>query len=147
MTVLDILGVWYLFMTRQFIPVYTVAYTTPCLKLPALVLVYPMDSWELFPHSLDWVMVFYLFGAKPLPLPMLNYHPLNVLGINFSEFNLGMIIFHLKMLSAKWWTFCTGLKCITNLSARKVIPVDFWVKSLSICPSQNRSVQKQCSWF
>ena len=37
MTVLDILGVWDLFMTRQFIPVYNVVYTAPCLKLPALV--------------------------------------------------------------------------------------------------------------
>ena len=36
MTVLDILGVWNLFMTRQFIPVYTLVYTAPCLKLPAL---------------------------------------------------------------------------------------------------------------
>ena len=36
MTVLDILGVWNLFMTRQFIPVYTMVYTAPRLKLPAL---------------------------------------------------------------------------------------------------------------
>ena len=37
MTVSDILGVWNLFMTRQFIPVYTMVYiTAPCLKLPAL---------------------------------------------------------------------------------------------------------------
>ena len=39
MTVLGILGVWNLFMMRQFIPVYTVVYAAPCLKLPALILV------------------------------------------------------------------------------------------------------------
>ena len=36
MTVLDILGVWNLFMTLWFIPVYSVVYIDPCLKLPAL---------------------------------------------------------------------------------------------------------------
>ena len=37
MTVLDILGVWNLFITRRFVPVYTTVYTIPRLKLPALV--------------------------------------------------------------------------------------------------------------
>ena len=38
MTVLEILDVWNLFMTRRFIPVYATVYTVPCLKLPALLL-------------------------------------------------------------------------------------------------------------
>ena len=47
MTLLDILGVWNLFMTRQFIPVYTVVYTAPCLKLPALP-IWVLTDWECF---------------------------------------------------------------------------------------------------
>ena len=36
MTVLDILGVWNLFMTRRFVPVYTTVYTVPETASPVL---------------------------------------------------------------------------------------------------------------
>ena len=66
-------------------------------------------GWALF-H----IMACRLFGAKPLPKPMLTYCQLiGPLGINFSEIRTKIRSFslkkmHLKRSPAKWRPFCPG---------------------------------------
>ena len=57
------------------------------------------------------VMACRLFGAKPLPEPIMTYSQMDPLGINFREIkiktqNFSFMKTDLKMLSVKWRPFC-----------------------------------------
>ena len=58
-----------------------------------------------------------LFGTKPLPEPILIYCQFDPLQqIHFSQnTKLSFSTLHLKMLSAKWQPFCSGLSVFTHL--------------------------------
>ena len=63
--------------------------------------------------ALVHVMACRLFGAKPLPKPMLGYSQLDSEGTNLSEIlikiqNFSFTKMHLKISSSKWRPFCSG---------------------------------------
>ena len=63
------------------------------------------------------VMVWHLFGAKPLPEPILTIRPLwtnfNEIWIKIQKFSFKKM--HFKMLSAKWQPFCLGRNVLNFL--------------------------------
>ena len=82
--------------------------------------IYCMRQWS--GSVLIRIMVYRLCSAKPLTEPTLTYCPS---GTNFREIwiemqNMSFIKLHLKMSSAKYWTFCLGEIINTNTKAAEV---------------------------
>ena len=69
--------------------------------------------------ALVQIMACRLFGAKPLSKPMLVYCHVNWMLRNKCQWNFliqiqkfSFIKMHLKVSSAKWWPFCSGLSVL-----------------------------------